>query len=154
MKNKIKDKKVIELNDSNSDWIRGEVGYAAQQLKIRNLAHANEISSPVDPKQSFYGKYTKRVLDIVLAGTALVITAPINLYLALMTYRDVGAPIIFKQKRSGKDLKTFELVKFRNMTNEKDELGNLLPPDQRITKFGQFVRSHSLDELLNFWSVF
>lgn len=73
--------------------------------------------------------------------------------LAVLTYRDVGSPIFYVQERTGKDLKSFKMVKFRNMTEERDEDGELLPPEDRITKLGLFVRSHSLDELLNFWSV-
>lgn len=139
---------------ANEEWIRGEVAFAAKKLIENNLAHANEIAAPVRPKKSFYGTYAKRLIDIVLGGTALLITLPINLVLGVLTYFDVGSPIFFKQKRTGKDLKPFNLVKFRNMTNDTDEKGELLPPDQRITKFGSFVRNHSLDELLNFWSVF
>lgn len=139
---------------ANDEWIRGEVAYAGEQLMRRNLAHANAVAATAHPKRSFYGMYVKRLIDIVLSGVGLVITAPVNLVLAVLTYRDVGNPILFRQDRTGRDLKTFKLVKFRNMTNECDENGELLPPDQRITRFGQFVRSHSLDELLNFWSVF
>lgn len=139
---------------ANDGWIRGEVAFAGEQLMRRNLAHANAVAAPARPKRSFYGMHVKRLIDIALSGVGLVITAPVNLVLAVLTYRDVGSPILFQQDRTGRDLKTFKLVKFRNMTNECDENGELLPPDQRITKFGQFVRSHSLDELLNFWSVF
>ena len=156
----------LELSDSpdmlgdddraahNADWIRGEVAFSAEQLKLRNLAHANEVAAPVHPNKTIYGTYVKRGIDVVLSGVALVILLPVNGVLAILTFRDVGSPILFHQERTGKDLKPFELVKFRNMTNEKDENGELLPPDQRITKFGAFVRNHSLDELLNFWSVF
>lgn len=71
-----------------------------------------------------------------------------------MTLKDVGRPILFEQKRVGKDGREFTLIKFRNMTNERDERGELLPPSQRVTKFGKLMRKTSLDELLNFWSVF
>ena len=101
-----------------------------------------------------YARYLKRVLDIVLSVIALVVTLPINLILAVITYADVGNPILFKQERIGKDGKTFYLYKFRNMTNETDKNGNLLPADKRITRWGRFVRAASLDELLNFWSIF
>lgn len=138
----------------NDEWIRGEVAYSAKMLQERNLAHANAVSKAAHPKQTFYGAYVKRGIDIVLGGVALLITLPVNLVLGVRTYFDVGSPIFFEQERTGKGLKSFKLVKFRNMTNEKDSKGELLPPDQRITEFGSFVRSHSLDELLNFWSVF
>lgn len=139
---------------SNDEWIRGDVAFAGEQLMQRNLTHANEVANPVIPRKSFYGTYVKRGIDIALSGIGLIITAPVNLVLGILTYKDVGSPIFFSQERTGKDLTSFRLVKFRNMTNDRDAQGNLLPPDQRITKFGQFVRSHSLDELLNFWSVF
>ena len=138
---------------ANDEWIRGEVAFSGEQLMRRNLAHANEVSLPARPRSSFYGTFVKRLIDIVLGGICLVITAPINIALGIMTYFDVGSPIFFSQERTGKNLTSFKLVKFRNMTNECDENGELLPPDRRITEFGQFVRSHSLDELLNFWSV-
>ena len=90
----------------------------------------------------------------MVSGVALVLTLPINLVAAVMTLKDVGRPIFFKQDRVGKDGRLFKLVKFRNMTNERDERGELLPPSQRVTRFGRFMRKTSLDELLNFWSVF
>lgn len=125
-------------------------GYIAQD----NLAHANDVSTPVNIPNTFYTKYGKRVLDIVLSGMALLVTLPINLIIGVVTYFDVGSPIFFRQKRIGKDCKTFEIVKFRNMTNDTDEHGNLLLPKDRVTKWGRFVRKTSLDELLNFWSIF
>ena len=70
-----------------------------------------------------------------------------------MTLKDVGRPILFEQERVGKDGRIFKLVKFRNMTNERDERGELLPPSQRVTRFGRLMRKTSLDELLNFLSV-
>ena len=102
---------------------------------------------------TLYVRYGKRAIDIFLSVAGLVITAPINLALAIGTRIDVGSPIVFHQERVGLNGKVFVLSKFRNMTNETDEHGELLPPEQRVTKFGKFVRKTSLDELLNFWSV-
>ena len=84
---------------------------------------------------------------------AIIITLPINLTIAVVTYFDVGSPIIFSQERMGKDERIFVLYKFRNMTNETDANGELLPAAQRVTKWGKFVRKTSLDELLNFVSI-
>ncbi len=139
---------------SNDEWIRGEVADAARILQERNLAHANAIAAPVSPANGIYVRYMKRILDIALSGVALLITLPINVVLGALTFHDVGPPLFFHQQRSGKNLKPFDLVKFRNMTNERDENGELLPPEERTTNLGRFVRQHSLDELLNFWSVF
>lgn len=104
-------------------------------------------------KKSFYRRYGKRAIDIVVSAAAIAVTSPINLAIAIATYRDVGSPILFKQERLGKDGKVFTLVKFRNMTNETDENGELLPPEMRVTKFGSLMRKTSLDELLNFWPI-
>lgn len=139
---------------SNDDWIRGEVADAARLLQERNLEKANAIAAPVSPAKGIYVRFVKRGLDIVLSGAALLVTLPINIVLGVLTFRDVGSPLFFHQQRSGKDLRSFDLVKFRNMTNERDENGELLPPEERTTDLGRFVRQHSLDELLNFWSVF
>ena len=126
----------------------------ARTIAEDTLDIVNRNSRPVKPRRSFYTKYGKRMIDIVLSGCALIITAPVNLALAVCTYFDVGSPIIFRQKRPGMDGRVFTIVKFRNMTNEKDASGNLLPANERVTKFGKFVRKTSLDELMNFWSVF
>ena len=107
----------------------------------------------VQVKNSFYLKFGKRFFDIVLGGAACIIALPINLLLAVVTFFDVGSPVFFKQERVGKDRKRFNLIKFRNMTNETNEAGVLLPPDQRVTKWGKFVRKTSMDELLNFWNI-
>ena len=92
-------------------------------------------------------------MDIIFAILALMISFPINIFIAVVTFLDVGFPIIFKQKRVGKDEKVFFIYKFRNMTNETDANGILLPPSERVTKWGSFVRKTSLDELLNFFSI-
>lgn len=137
----------------NDAWIRGEVADAARLLRERNLAHADEVAAPVRPRRTVYGRFVKRGLDVALSAAALIVTAPVNLVLAALTYADVGSPILFRQRRQGRGMSEFTMVKFRNMTNDTDQNGELLPVDQRITRLGYFVRSHSLDELLNFWSV-
>lgn len=126
----------------------------ARYIAEDNLAHANEVAKPVVVKSNFYTSYVKRGIDILVSGLALFITLPINLVIAIITFFDVGSPIFFFQKRVGKECQIFEIVKFRNMTNAKDANGNLLLPKDRVTQWGKFVRKTSLDELLNFWSVF
>lgn len=118
------------------------------------LPLVNSMLEDVEPRVSLYSRYGKRAIDILLSGIALLVTLPINLFLGIATFIDVGAPILFKQKRAGKDGEIFVLIKFRNMRNTKDERGELLPPDKRVTQFGRLVRKTSLDELLNFWSIF
>ena len=125
----------------------------AKMLKEKYLQHKNEIAKEVHPNNTFYTRHGKRVLDILISLPIFVITLPLNLVLAICTFIDVGSPVLFKQTRVGMDGKTFTMVKFRNMNNQKGEDGNLLPASMRVTKFGRIVRKLSLDELLNFWSV-
>lgn len=94
-----------------------------------------------------YAKYIKRILDFILSLFAIIVLSPILLIVAILVRTKLGSPIIFKQQRPGKDEKIFTLYKFRTMTDEKDEHGNLLPDDVRLTKFGKLLRSTSLDEL-------
>lgn len=94
-----------------------------------------------------YRKYLKRLFDFLLSLIAFIILIPIMLLISIIVCVKLGRPIIFKQKRPGKNEKIFTLYKFRTMTDEKDKDGNLLPDDERITKFGKFLRSTSLDEL-------
>ena len=94
-----------------------------------------------------YKKYIKRILDFTLSLLALIILSPLLLIIAILVRIKLGSPVIFKQERPGKDEKIFTLYKFRTMTDEKDENGNLLPDSKRLTKFGKTLRSTSLDEL-------
>lgn len=114
--------------------------------------NANAVK--IKPKISFYTIYIKRLFDIAISFIALIVFLPINIFIGIITFFDVGNPIFFTQERLGKDLKKFKIVKFRNMRDIRDKDGNLLPPDQRVTRFGSFVRRTSIDELLNFWNVF
>lgn len=125
----------------------------ADRLAAERLPIVNRIHEAVIPADGLYVRYGKRVIDVAVAGAALLVTAPVNILLAVGTLASVGRPILFMQERTGKDGKKFTLVKFRNMTNERDGRGELLPPEQRVTRFGEFVRKTSLDELLNFWPI-
>lgn len=101
-----------------------------------------------------YRLFIKRLLDIVLSGIALVILSPVYLILAILIRVNLGSPVIFCQERPGKDEKIFTLCKFRTMTDERDEKGNLLPDNKRLTKFGKLLRATSLDELPELWNIF
>lgn len=125
----------------------------ADRLAEDRLPLINSSEKCVNCKNTIYTRYIKRVIDIVVSLVSLIITLPINLIIGIITFFDVGRPIFFKQQRAGKDGKIFYIIKFRNMRNTKDSRGELLPPEQRVTKFGRFVRKTSLDELLNFWSI-
>lgn len=94
-----------------------------------------------------YKRYIKRFLDIILSLMAIVVLVPIYIILIICVRIGMGAPILFSQERIGKDEKAFKLYKFRSMTNERDENGNLLDETKRLTRFGVVLRSSSLDEL-------
>ena len=94
-----------------------------------------------------YEKYIKRPLDCFLATSAVVVLSPVLSAVAVLVRVKLGSPVLFSQDRPGLNEKTFKLHKFRTMTNEKDESGKLLPDEARLTQFGQFLRSTSLDEL-------
>lgn len=94
-----------------------------------------------------YRKCFKRFFDFILSLISIIILSPMFLVLAVLVKIKLGSPVIFKQKRPGLNEKIFTLYKFRTMTDEKDEFGNLLPDKERLTKFGKFLRSTSLDEL-------
>ena len=94
-----------------------------------------------------YKKYVKRFLDIVFSGIALIFFSPIFFVLTILVVVLLGKPVFFRQRRTGKGMKNFEITKFRTMTEAKDTNGNYLPDEIRLTKFGRFLRSSSLDEL-------
>lgn len=94
-----------------------------------------------------YEKYFKRLFDIVCALAAIIVFSWLYIIVAILVRVKLGSPVLFKQKRPGKDEKIFELYKFRTMTDERDENGNLLPDKLRLTKFGRLLRSTSLDEI-------
>ena len=94
-----------------------------------------------------YKNYGKRLFDIVCALAALIVFGWLYIIVAVLVRIKLGSPVLFKQARPGKNEKIFNLYKFRTMTDEKDENGNLLPDDVRLTKFGRLLRKTSLDEL-------
>ena len=128
--------------------------HVVDRLAEDRLDAVNKLHAPVKPRDTFYTRFGKRAIDIVLSGLFLLATFPLNLILGVCTYFDVGRPIFFRQERAGKNGSVFKIVKFRNMENLVDERGELLSPEKRVTRFGTFVRRTSLDELLNFWSIF
>lgn len=98
-------------------------------------------------------KYIKRILDIISSLLAIIILSPLLAVTAVLVKTKLGSPVLFKQERPGKDEKIFTLMKFRTMTDERDENGELLPDDIRLTKFGKFFRSTSIDELPELFNI-
>ncbi len=101
-----------------------------------------------------YKHFLKRFFDIVLSGIGMMVLLPVYVLLAIYVAVFMGLPVLFGQERIGKGEKPFKLYKFRSMTNKKDKDGNLLPESERLTKAGIALRSSSLDELPELWSIF
>ena len=105
-------------------------------------------------EKTLYQKYIKRLLDILLSGGALLALWPVLAVLAVLVRTKLGSPVIFCQERPGRDEKIFKLYKFRSMSDARDENGELLSDEVRLTKFGRLLRSTSLDELPELWNIF
>lgn len=101
----------------------------------------------MEHKKGFYERYIKRPQDFLCALLACIVLSPIMLVIAVLVRIKIGSPVLFAQERPGLHGEIFKLYKFRTMTNERDEKGELLPDEQRLTPFGKLLRSTSLDEL-------
>ena len=99
------------------------------------------------PKGGIYRRFFKRPMDFILSLIAIIVLSPVFIIVAVLVRTKLGSPILFKQERPGLNEKIFSMYKFRSMTDERDLNGNLLPDHIRLTKFGKFLRSTSLDEL-------
>jgi len=100
-----------------------------------------------------YRRFGKRLLDVALASAALLLLLPFIGLLALLVRTRLGTPVLFRQRRPGLNGQIFTIYKFRTMTDARDEQGQLLPDAERLTAFGRFLRSSSLDELPELWNV-
>ncbi|MDM5313188.1 sugar transferase [Peribacillus frigoritolerans] len=104
-------------------------------------------------KDGIYRRFIKRAMDFILSFIAIVILSPILLVVALLVRVKLGSPVVFKQKRPGLNENVFMMYKFRTMTDDRDETGELLPDSVRLTKFGRLLRSTSLDELPELFNI-
>lgn len=100
-----------------------------------------------------YEKYIKRLLDFIISGMGIIILLPVFIVIYILVKIKLGSPVIFKQERPGKDEKIFILYKFRSMSNSRDNKGNLLDEDKRLTRFGRKLRGTSLDELPQLFNI-
>ncbi|HHZ13922.1 MAG TPA: sugar transferase [Clostridiales bacterium] len=115
-----------------------------------------EVKSSYRPsleQGGLYRRYFKRPMDFILSLLAIIVLSPVLLVVAILVRTKLGSPVIFKQKRPGLNEKIFTLYKFRTMTDERDKFGELLPDSVRLTKFGRFLRSTSLDELPELFNI-
>ncbi len=109
--------------------------------------------SYVNQKSLFYVTYVKRLFDVILSLLLIICLSPLLLILSLLIRIKLGSPVIFHQERPGKDGRVFGLMKFRSMTEERDEKGELKPDAERLTPFGKKLRATSLDELPEFFNI-
>lgn len=100
-----------------------------------------------------YEKLIKRTIDVIFCSVALILFCWLYAIIALLVKFKLGSPVLFSQERPGKNEKLFKLYKFRSMTDARDEKGNFLPDDVRLTRFGKFLRSTSLDELPELFNI-
>ena len=104
-------------------------------------------------KKGLYENFFKRLLDIILSFLAIILLSPIILMVSILVYFKLGSQVFFAQERPGKDEKIFKMYKFRTMSDEKDENGELLSDSIRLTAFGKWLRSTSLDELPELFNI-
>lgn len=104
-------------------------------------------------KGSIYGRFIKRPMDFILSLIAILVLSPVYLIVALLVRINLGSPVIFKQERPGLNEEIFMMYKFRTMTDQRDENGELLPNEMRYTRFGKLLRSTSLDELPELFNI-
>lgn len=117
----------------------------------KNIKERNNSTSM--RKQGIYEKWLKRPLDLSCAVLAMIVLLPVILLTAVLVRFKLGLPVIFKQERPGLNGSIFTLYKFRTMTDKRDANGELLPDEERLTKFGKLLRSTSLDELPELWNI-
>lgn len=136
-------------------------------VRLVNMSHeysdrvlAEKLSIPSDSftryvkvKKGIYYPVIKRMIDFILALVGIIVSSPIMMVTVILVRFKLGSPIVFSQVRPGKYEKNFRVYKFRSMTNARDENGELLPDDQRMTRFGAILRSTSLDELPQLFSI-
>ena len=114
---------------------------------------AERFDKPTHEPFGLYEKYFKRPLDAFLSTGALIVLSPVLLITALLVRIKLGSPVLFSQERPGKDEKIFRINKFRTMTDERGQDGELLPDSERLTSFGKILRSTSLDELPELFNI-
>ena len=100
-----------------------------------------------------YHRFIKSILDRIIAAITLILLSPLLIIVAIAIYINMGSPVLFTQPRPGRDAHIFNFYKFRTMTNEGDEKGNLLSDEKRLTALGEFLRKTSLDELPQLWNI-
>ena len=113
----------------------------------------SEVKEEVRVSKGIYRRFLKRPMDFILSLMAIIVLSPVLIIVGVLVRVKLGSPVLFKQKRPGLNEKIFTMYKFRTMTDEKDENGELLPDSVRLTRFGRMLRSTSLDELPELFNI-
>lgn len=113
----------------------------------------SKVKEEAKVNKGIYRRFLKRPMDLILSLMAIIVLSPVLIIVAILVRLKLGSPVLFKQKRPGLNEKIFTMYKFRTMTDEKDENGELLPDSVRLTKFGRMLRSTSLDELPELFNI-
>ena len=113
----------------------------------------SEVKEKVKSNNGIYRRFLKRPMDFILSLMAIIVLSPVLIIVSVLVRVKLGSPVLFKQKRPGFNEKIFTMYKFRTMTDEKDDNGELLPDSVRLTKFGRMLRSTSLDELPELFNI-
>lgn len=113
----------------------------------------SRVKEEAKVNKGIYRRFLKRPMDFILSLMAIIVLSPVLIIVGVLVRFKLGSPVLFKQKRPGLNEKIFTMYKFRTMTDEKDENGELLPDSVRLTKFGRMLRSTSLDELPELFNI-
>ena len=113
----------------------------------------SEVKEEAKVNKGIYRRFLKRPMDFILSLMAIIVLSPVLIIVSVLVRVKLGSPVLFKQKRPGLNEKIFTMYKFRTMTDEKDENGELLPDSVRLTRFGRMLRSTSLDELPELFNI-
>lgn len=113
----------------------------------------SDVKKEAKVNKGLYRRFFKRPMDFILSLMAIIVLSPVLIIVGVLVRVKLGSPVLFKQKRPGLNEKIFTMYKFRTMTDEKDENGELLPDSVRLTKFGRKLRSTSLDELPELFNI-
>jgi len=124
------------------------------QTELKKNSNLTDLpTNQMTNSRGIYRRFFKRPMDFILSLIAIIILSPVMLIVALLVRVKLGSPVLFKQKRPGLNERIFTIYKFRTMTDERDENGNMMPDEVRLTKFGKFLRSTSLDELPELFNI-
>lgn len=123
------------------------------QKCVRVLKMEITMEKEISVRKTIYSVVFKRIFDFSFALIASILLCPIMFIIAILVRCKLGSPILFRQQRPGFQEKVFELVKFRTMTDKRGADGNLLPDEERLTRFGKWLRATSLDELPELWNI-